>query len=320
LNSVSNPLRLIFLGTAPLACTSLEALVGFAGFQVVAVVTQPDRPKGRDLRLQPSAVKELAIRAGLVVMQPERARDPEFLTQLRELQPDLIVVAAYGQILPQAVLDLPRWGCVNVHTSLLPKYRGAAPIQWAILEDESETGVTIMQVNAALDAGDILTQEKTPIWPDDNAETLHDRLARLGADLLTRTIPDYIAGKIQPRAQVAESASYARKITKDDGRIDWTLPARVIWNRVRGLVPWPGAFTYLPVQPRPHLLKIWQAEIVERSGNPGEILQADKTGLVVGCGTQALRILSIQREGGRRLTPQQFLAGYPLHAGQKLAS
>ncbi len=176
-----------------------------------------------------------------------------------------------------------------------------------------------MQVNAELDAGDVLTQEKTPIQPDDNAETLHDRLARLGADLLVRTIPGYVAGQIQPRPQDAAAASYARKITKGDGRIDWTLPARETWNRVRGLVPWPGAFTHLPVQPRPHLLKIWQAEVADRSGSPGEILQADKTGIVVGCGTQALRILSIQREGGRRLTAQQFLAGYPLQEGLKLA-
>ena len=319
MNPIPNPLRIIFLGTAPLACVSLEALIAFPGLEVVAVVTQPDRPKGRDLRLQPSPVKESALRAGLPLMQPERARDPQFVAQLRERQPDLIVVAAFGQILPQTVLDVPRCGCINVHTSLLPKYRGAAPIQWAILNDEAESGVTIMQVNAGLDTGDILTQEKTPIRPDDNAESLHDRLARLGADLLLRTIPDYIAGKIQPRPQPAETASHARKITKDDGRIDWTLPARVIWNRVRGLVPWPGAFSYLPVQPRPHLLKVWQAEVADGSGSPGEVLQADKNGLLVGCGTQALRILSIQREGGRRLTPQQFLAGYPLPKGQRLA-
>jgi methionyl-tRNA formyltransferase len=319
LNSIPSPPRIIFLGTAPLACASLETLVADADFRVVAVVTQPDRPKGRDLKLQPSAVKECAVRARLPVLQPERARDPQFLTQLRDLQPDLIVVAAYGQILPQTLLDLPRWGCVNVHTSLLPKYRGAAPIQWAILNDEAETGITIMQVNAGLDTGDILSQESTPILPGDTAETLHDRLARLGADLLARTIPDYVAGRIQPCPQPGEAATYARKISKEDGRIDWTLPARVIWNRVRGLVPWPGAFTHLPIQPRPHLLKLWQAEVAERSGVPGEILQADKNGIVVGCGAQSLRILSIQREGGRRLTPQQFLAGYPLHPGQRLA-
>jgi methionyl-tRNA formyltransferase len=320
LNPIPNPLRLVFLGTAPLACTSLEALIGAPGFQVVAVVTQPDRPKGRDLKLQPSPVKEFALRTGLAVLQPERARDPEFAQRLRDLQPDLLAVAAYGQILPQSLLDLPRCGCLNVHTSLLPKYRGAAPIQWAILKDEAETGVTIMKMNAGLDTGDILTQEKTPIQPDDNAETLHDRLAKLGAELLRSTIPDYVAGKLQPRPQPAEGASYARKITKDDGRIDWTLPARLTWNRVRGLVPWPGVFTFLPAQLRPHLLKIWQAEVADRSGPPGEILQADKTGIVVGCGTQALRILLLQREGGRRLTPQQFLAGYPLQPGRRLSA
>jgi methionyl-tRNA formyltransferase len=318
LNPIPNPVRIVFFGTAQLACTSLKALVGAPGLQVVGVVTQPDRPKGRDLKVQPSAVKELSRRAELAVLQPERVRSPDFTQELRVLQPDLVVVAAYGQILPQAVLDLPPWGCINVHTSLLPKYRGAAPIQWALLNDDAETGVTLMKVNAELDTGDILTQEKTSIRPDDNAETLHDRLAEMGAALLVRTIPSYIAGQIEPRPQLAEGACYARKITKEDGRIGWTNPARAIWNQVRGLVPWPGAFTFLSAQPRPHRLKIWQAEVADRSGPAGEILQADKAGLVVGCGSQALRILLLQREGGRRLTPEQFLAGHPLQPGQRL--
>ena len=218
----------------------------------------------------------------------------------------------------QSILDLPRFGCLNVHTSLLPRYRGAAPIQWAILNGDAETGVTIMKMDAGLDTGDILTQATTPIHPEDNSETLHDRLARMGAELLVRTMPDYVAGKLPPRPQPAEGASYAPKIKKQDGRIDWNQPARAIWNRVRGLVPWPGAFSYLPGQPQPHLLKIWQAEVVERSGQPGEVLQADKAGIVVGCGREALRILILQREGGRRLPAQEFLAGHPLHPGQRL--
>jgi methionyl-tRNA formyltransferase len=311
-------LRIIFMGTAQLSCASLQALVDCPAFQVVAVVTQPDRPKGRDLKLQPSPVKELALRLHLPLLQPERARHEEFIGQLRPLQPDLLAVAAYGQILPQSLLDLPRFGCLNVHTSLLPKYRGAAPIQWAILNDEPETGVTIMKVDAGLDTGAILTQETTPIDPQDNAETLHDRLARIGAQLLVRTIPEYVAGKIQPRPQPAQEATYAAKIQKQDGHLDWTQPARSLWNRVRGLAPWPGAFTFLPAQPQPHLLKIWQAEVADLSGPPGEILQADKAGIVVGCGRQALRILLLQRDGGRRLTPQPFLAGHPLKAGQRL--
>ncbi len=234
------------------------------------------------------------------------------------MQPDLIAVAAYGQILPQSILDLPRFGCLNVHTSLLPRYRGAAPIQWAILNGDAETGVTIMKMDAGLDTGDILTQATTPIYPEDNSETLHDRLARMGAELLVRTIPDHVSGKLRSRPQPAEGASYAPKIKKQDGHIDWTQPARAIWNRVRGLVPWPGAFSWLPGQPHPHLLKIWQAEVVDRTGQPGEVLQADKAGIVVGCGREALRILLLQREGGRRLKAPEFLAGHPLHPGERL--
>ncbi len=306
------------MGTAQLSCDSLRALIESPDFQVVTVVTQPDRPKGRNLKLQPSPVKELAQQASLPVLQPERAREEAFLSALRELQPDLIAVAAYGQILPQSILDLPRFGCLNVHTSLLPRYRGAAPIQWAILNGDAETGVTIMKMDAGLDTGAILTQAKTPIHPEDNSETLHDRLARMGAELLVRTIPDYVAGRVPSRPQPAEGASYAPKIKKQDGHIDWSQPARAIWNRVRGLVPWPGAFSYSPGQPQPHLLKIWQAEVVERSGPAGEVLQADKAGIVVGCGREALRILILQREGGRRLSAQEFLAGHPMIPGQRL--
>jgi methionyl-tRNA formyltransferase len=310
-------LRIIFMGTAELSCDSLQALIASPDCQVIAVVTQPDRPKGRELKLQPSPVKVLALQTSLPVLQPERARDEAFIGALRDLRPDLIAVAAYGQILPQSLLDLPRFGCLNVHTSLLPKYRGAAPIQWAILNGDAETGVTIMKMDAGLDTGGILAQAKTPIHSEDNSETLHDRLARLGAGLLVQTIPEYAAGRITPWPQPPEGVSHAPKIKKQDGHIDWVQPARVIWNRVRGLMPWPGAFSYLPGQPHPHLLKIWHAEVVERSGSAGEILQADKTGIVVGCGRESLRILTLQREGGRRLSAQEFLAGHPLLPGQK---
>ena len=312
------PLRIIFMGTAELSCNSLRTLTHSPDCHVVAVVTQPDRPKGRDLKLHPSPVKELALQAQLPVLQPERAREAAFIDALRGLSPDLITVAAYGQILPKAILDLPRFGCLNVHTSLLPKYRGAAPIQWAILNGDSQTGVTIMKMDAGLDTGDILTQATTPIHAADTSESLHDRLAALGADLLLRTIPDYTAGKIAPHPQPADGVSYAPKIKKQDGLIDWRQSARAIWNRVRGLIPWPGAFTHLPGQPQPHLLKIWQAEPVELAGRPGEILRADKTGVVVSCGRDALRITVMQREGGRRLNAQEFLAGHPLSAGQRL--
>jgi len=312
------PLRTIFMGTPQLACASLQALIQSSECQVVAVVTQPDRPKGRDLKLAPSPVKELATRAMLPVLQPERARNEDFIAELRRTQPDLIAVAAYGQILPQSILDLPRFGCLNVHASLLPRYRGAAPIQWAILNGDPETGVTLMKMDAGMDTGAIVAQESTPIQPEDTSEALHDRLATLGAGLLLRAIPDYVAGRIQIRSQPSEGVSYAPKIKKQDGQIDWNQPASAIWNRVRGLVPWPGAFTHLPAQPQPHLLKIWQAQVVELSGQSGTILQADKTGIVVGCGRGALRIQVLQREGGRRLAAAEFLAGHPLPAGQRL--
>lgn len=306
------------MGTPELSCASLRALLKVPGFQIAAVVTQPDRPKGRDLKLQPSPVKRMALAAAVAVLQPERARDEQFFESLRALQPDLIAVAAYGQILPKPLLDLPRFGCLNVHTSLLPKYRGAAPIQWAILNDDAETGVTIMKIDVGLDTGDILAQEKTRISPEDTSQSLHDRLAQMGAGLLVRTIPDYVAGRIQACPQPAEGVVYARKIAKEDGHIDWSRPARIIWNQVRGLIPWPGAFTFLPAHPRPHLLKIWQAEVADLSGPAGQVLQAEKCGIIIGCGEQALRVLELQREGARRLTPQQFLAGHALMPGQKL--
>jgi methionyl-tRNA formyltransferase len=311
-------MRLIFMGTPELAAVSLRRLIATPEFQIAAVVTQPDQPKGRGLKLTPSPVKEVALQSNLPVLQPQRAREENFIQQLAELKPDLIAVAAYGQILPKAILDLPRFGCLNVHTSLLPKYRGAAPIQHSILNGDAETGVTIMKMDVGLDTGDILTQERTPIEPSDNSQTLHDRLANLGADLLARTIPQFVSGAVQPRPQPAEGVTHAAKIKKQDGEIDWRQPARIIWNRVRALVPWPGAFTHLSAQPHPHLLKIWTAEPMDRSGAPGQILQADKHGIIVGCGAGALKISSLQREGGRRLTAAEFLAGHPLKIGDNL--
>ena len=311
-------MRIIFMGTPELAAVVLRRLIATPEFRLAAVVTQPDQPKGRGLKLTPSPVKEVALQAGLIVLQPQRAREENFFHELAALQPELIAVAAYGQILPKAILDLPRFGCINVHTSLLPKYRGAAPIQHAILNGDAETGVTIMKMDVGLDTGDILTQERTAIEPSDNSQTLHDRLAGIGAELLARTIPQYVSGAIQSRPQPAEGMTYASKIKKQDGEIDWTQPARMIWNRIRALVPWPGAFTHLPGQPHPHLLKIWEAQPTDRSGQPGHVLQADKNGIVIACGAGALIISSLQREGGRRLTAAEFLAGHPLKVDEKL--
>src|ERR1017187_10269011 len=328
------PLRIIFMGTAELSCASLEKIASNKNFSVVAVVTQPDKPKGRELKLTPSPVKILAEKLSLPVLQPLKARDEQFIGELRELKPDLLVVVAYGQILPQTILDLPRVGCLNVHTSLLPKYRGAAPIQWAIANGDAETGVTIMKMDAGLDTGPILSTRRTPILATDDSQILHDRLAQLGAELLAETIPAYVAGKISPQPQPAEGSTYAAKIKKENGKIDWSKPAVQIWNRLRAFTPWPGAFTFLSEQSsvgrvssradatvaKPQLLKIWKAEVVEKSGAPGEVLFADKTGIVVGCGQDALRILELQREGGKRLTAEQFLAGFPLKVGAKFVA
>jgi len=304
------------MGTAPLARASLEALLVAPGLKVAAVVTQPDRPKGRDLKLQASAVKEAALRFELPVWQPEEARHPAFLQQLRDVEPDLIVVAAYGQILPPAILELPRLGCLNVHTSLLPKYRGAAPIQWAILDGEAETGVTIMKMDAGLDTGPILAQRATRIDESDDAATLHDRLASLGAELLTTTIAAWDAGQIQPQPQNSALATHARKITKEDGKLDWTLPARTLWNKVRGLTPWPGTYTSL----RGQTLKVWRAMPDPKAGTAGEILAAEKDVLLVGCGEGSLRLGEVQLQGGRRLRAQEFLAGHRLQPGEKLGA
>ncbi len=311
-------LRIIFMGTPDLAAASLRALLHEPAFQIVAVVAQPDRPKGRDLKLQPSPVKQVALDAGLLVLQPEKARDEKFIAELRALQPELIAVAAFGQILPKAILELPRLGCLNVHTSLLPKYRGASPIQSAILNGDAETGVTIMLMDVGLDTGDILTQTTTSIRDEDNAATLHDRLAELGAALLVETIHGLVDGKLHGFKQDNALATHVAKIRKEDGNIVWNQSARAIWNRIRAFTPWPGAFTYLSAQPKPVLLKIQGAEVVSINGNAGEVLSADKSGIVIGCGEGALRVTILQREGGRRMSAQEFLAGNPLPPGTKL--
>ena len=299
-------LRIIFMGTAELSCASLEKLHANPAFEVVAVVTQPDKPKGRDLKLTPSPVKILAEKLGLTVLQPVKAREEKFIAELRGLNPDLIVVVAYGQILPQALLDVPPHGCLNVHTSLLPKYRGAAPIQWAIANGDPETGVTIMKMDAGLDTGPVLSVRRTPILPADDSQDLHDRLAALGAELLVETIPPYVAGNIKAEPQPVEGSTYAAKIKKEDGQIDWRRPAVETWNRFRAFTPWPGSYTFLAAQPKPQLLKIWKIELVDAAGEPGRVMSADKTGIVVGTGQGALRILELQREGGKRLAVEPF--------------
>ena len=306
-------MRVVFMGTAEFACPSLAALDESPDIEVVSVVTQPDRPKGRELIPHPPAVKLEAELRNLPVHQPERLRSD--IQYLEQISPGLIVVAAYGQILPQTILDLPPHGCLNVHGSLLPAYRGAAPIQRAILDGQAQTGVTIMQMDAGLDTGAILSKAATPIETSDNAQTLHDRLAKLGAELLLKTIPGHVSGEFTPEPQDDALATHAEKITREMGRIDWSQPAKQLWNQARAFTPWPGVFTHL----NSRLLKLHEVEPAEADcPGLGVIGQADADGILVGCGDGALRIMRLQKEGAKRLAAAEFLAGNPLPVGTQL--
>ena len=301
------------MGTAGFACPSLAALADSPLIELTGVVTQPDRPKGRKLIPHPPAVKVEAENRKLTVHQPLRLQK-DFVF-LNELNPELIVVAAYGQILPQSILELPKHGCINVHGSLLPLYRGAAPIQRAILDGKKETGVTIMEMEAGLDTGPMISKVKTQIGSHDNAQTLHDRLASFGAKLLVETIPEYVTGKIKAIPQDNSQSSHASKITRGMGQIDWTKTATDIWNQARAFTPWPGVFTHLNGK----LIKLIEVEPMNTTKlGPGIIGQNGSDGIVVGCGEKALRISKLQKEGGKCLTAEAFLAGHPLPTGTQL--
>ena len=291
--------------------TEFEATLQRDGYEVVAVVTQPDRPKGRDLKPTPPPVKVAAERLGLPLQQPLKIREPAAIDALRATQPDVIIVVAYGQILPKSVLEIPRLGCINVHTSLLPRWRGAAPIQYAILHGDHETGVTTMYVDEHMDTGDIILQRAQLIHADDTSATLHDRLAKLGADLLVETVGLIVEGKA-PRAKQDETrATYAKKITKDDGRIDWTRSAVEIERQVRGFNPWPGTHTRLGDL----LLKVWKVEVAEGvSGNPGELLPD----FIVATSQGGVRLQEIQPANSKRMPIDAFLRGHEVKVGSIL--
>jgi methionyl-tRNA formyltransferase len=304
--------KLAFLGSPDFAVPSLEALL--PGHEVVLVVTQPDQPKGRGRALAPPAVKEAALRHGLEVMQPRSARSGELEAALRERGVELAVVVAYGKILPRAVLDAPARGCINVHGSLLPKYRGAAPIQWAVIEGEAETGVTIMQLDEGMDTGPMLARRSTPIGDEDTAGSLFARLAPLGAALLVETIARLDA--ITPEPQDPGLATHAPMLDKGDGRVDWSKPARVVRDRIRGLDPWPGAFTELAASGAPaEPLKLYRARLADGGGPPGTVLGSGPAGLVVACGDGAVALGELQLPGKKRLEARAFLAGRPLVPG-----
>jgi methionyl-tRNA formyltransferase len=309
-------LKVLFLGTAEFACLSLEALLT-SRHKVAAVVTQPDRPKGRGQRLAPSPVKFLAAKKNIPVFQPEKLRDPAALEILRSFHPDLIVVVAYGQILSPSVLSIPHRGCVNVHASLLPQYRGAAPIPWAILKDEQRTGVATMLMDSGLDTGPILLTEETPIAPEDTAGVLHDRLATMGATLLLKTLDGLERETIAPRAQDHSRATYAPKIAKEDGRIDWNMPARELFNRLRAFDPWPGAFTRWGGRN----LKLFRPCPVaeeETKEKPGTVAQVSEKNLTIATAHGCLRVREVQLENRPRMGVAEFLRGYPLKVGELL--
>ncbi len=312
-------MRIVFMGTPDFAVPSLKALVE-AKHQVVGVVSQPDRPKGRKRILTPPPVKELALQYGIEVIQPERIRrDQEAFDRLVAWQPDLIVTAAFGQILPKRVLEIPPLGCVNVHASLLPKYRGAAPIQKAIMAGEAETGITIMYMVEALDAGDIIAQKGLPILPEDDAGTLFLKLSELGAKLLLDTLPQLRAGRVEAIPQDEEKVSYAPILKREDEQIDWQKDAAVIVNHIRALSPMPGAFTTAFGQ----VCKIWRGKYVNTlfNGQPGTIQQISKEGITVVAGDgQGVQLLTLQPAGKKRMDVEDFLrgAGASWTVGQQL--
>jgi len=308
------PLDLIFCGTPRFAVPTLEKVVD-AGFRVQLVVTQPDRPKGRGLALVQSPVKESALRLKLPITQPDRIKtNDEFRAQLTALKPDAIIVVGYGRIIPQWMLDLPPLGNLNLHASLLPKYRGAAPIQWAIANGETITGVTTMRIDAGLDTGDILLQQDLPIAPDDTAETLVPRLATMGADLVVETLRRLKTGTVHPRPQDNTQASLAPILKKEDGAVDFSHSANEIFNRIRGFQPWPGAHTKF----RGKTMQIVKANPSTDALPPAELqVRADR--LLVGCGhNTSLELLEIQLEGKKRSSAADFVRGYRPNAGEKL--
>lgn len=304
-------MRILFMGTPDFAVPSLEALVN-AGHDICGVFTQPDKPKNRGMKLQAPPVKEFALAHEIPVFQPETVKDGTALNIIRELAPELIAVAAYGRILPVDILDYPAYGCINVHSSLLPKYRGSAPIHWAILNGDEESGVTIMHMAKEMDAGDIIDQAVTPIDPDETVEMLHDRLAQMGAQLLVEVVERIKAGTADRTPQDTSKVTFAPMLSRELSPLDWSRPARQLHNQVRGLIPWPATTTdIIGGQP----VKIFETEVtgVSTAAVPGTIVEAGKQGIDVACGDgMLLRIKQLQAQGGKRMAAADYLRGHPI--------
>ena len=325
-------MKIVFMGTPDLAAEVLDTMMK-NGCEVTLAVTQPDRPKGRGKSVIKTPVRECADRWGIPVFSPVRVKRPEAVERLREEAPDLIVVAAFGQILSKEILDLPRLGCVNVHASLLPAYRGAAPIQWAVINGEEKSGVTIMQMDEGLDTGDILLQEEIPLVADETGESLYNKMAKLGGELLVKALPMIEQGTLTPVRQDDAASCYAPMLRKEMGNIDWTMPAVKIERLVRGLNSWPGAYTFMNGK----MLKIWGAEVCGAGGcggaasaagepsdvpaagaEPGTVVGTDKKKIYVSCGEGVLALTEVQYEGKKRMNTQAFLLGAKVEPGQKL--
>ena len=302
--------RIIFMGTPAFACPTLQTMID-RNENLVAVFTQPDRPKGRGQKLQSPPVKELALNHGIPVFQPPKVRTPEVIEQIRDLKPDLIVVVAFGQILPKALLDIPPQGCVNVHASLLPRYRGAAPLNWCIVNGETETGVTTMLMDVGLDTGPMLLKKATPIDQDEDILCLHDRMSLMGAQLLAETLDGLQAGRIIPEPQDDSQSCYAPLLKKEHGVIDWQKPATALHNQIRGLAAWPGAVSCLDGSP----FKLHRTKVAHGTGVPGTVIASGKEGLEVACGQGSLIIRELQAPGSKKMDTGSFLTGHPIPVG-----
>jgi len=312
-------MRVVFMGTPDFSVGTLKALAA-AGHEIAGVVSQPDKPKGRGKNLHPTPVKEAAMELGLPVYQPKKVRDPEFLEVLKELNPEVIVVVAFGQLIPKSILELAPYGCINVHASLLPKYRGAAPIQWAVIDGEPETGVTIMRMDEGLDTGDMISKVTVPVSADETGGSLFDKLSEAGAKLLVETLPSLEEGTAVFEKQPEESpTAYAGMIKKSMGDLDWNRPAEELERLIRGLNPWPSAYTKLDGK----TLKIWKAQVLEEKEEeekqmPGTILSTDQQEFKVKTGKGILKITELQLEGKKRMDTSSFLRGYHLEGGKVL--
>ena len=306
-------MKIIFMGTPDFAAASLEALID-SRHEIQAVVTQPDKPKGRKGELTPSPVKVIAKREGIKVYQPLKVRDEEFVKTLRAYNPDVMVVVAFGQIIPLSILEMPKYGCVNIHGSLLPKYRGAAPIQWAVLDGEKETGITTILMDEGIDTGDILLKKTIKIDTDETSGSLFDKLMALGAKTILETLDELEKGSLTPTKQGESPTAYAKMLTKAMGLIDFTKPAKELDCFVRGMDPWPSAYTLLAGK----TLKLWKVRAVEGGGKAGSVIEIDKESFTIACGEGAIEVLEVQLEGKKRMSAGDFLKGSTLNIGQEL--